>query len=98
MKINICGNCINWFCTDPKELTGFCQLTLSGINYEEHGKCKEYQDKFGRLCRTNKDKLNKAIKTISEECKAHKVCIECPMNGNCNEYPGEWKETKGGAE
>ena len=42
--------------------------------------------------------LDEAIKTIREECKVHNACIECPMNGNCNEYPGEWKETKGGAE
>ena len=42
--------------------------------------------------------LDEAIKTIREECKVHNACIECPMNGNCYKYPGEWKETKGGEE
>ena len=92
MKINICGNCVHWWCNDPQELTGFCQRTLSGAYYEDHAECNEYEDKFNRKCRMNKDKLNEAIKTIKEECKAHSICTECPMNGNCNEYPKEWKE------
>lgn len=34
--------------------------------------------------------LNDAIMNISLLCKAHEGCVECPMNPNCNEYPGNW--------
>lgn len=42
--------------------------------------------------------INDAINTIKETCKIYKICVECPMNFNCNEYPAEWKEVNGGSD
>lgn len=42
--------------------------------------------------------INDAINTIKETCKTYKICVECPMNFNCNEYPAEWKEVNCGAD
>lgn len=39
-----------------------------------------------------------AIKTIKAICTSHNDCISCPMNQNCNNYPGKWEEPKGGTE
>ncbi len=47
-RFNICGNCVHWWCNDPRELTGFCQRDLRAKNYEDHDDCKDYKDKFGR--------------------------------------------------
>lgn len=46
----------------------------------------------------NNDKLNEAIKTIRELCKAKGTCMKCPMKGNCGDIPADWEEVKGGAE
>ena len=44
------------------------------------------------------DVLNESITNIKKVCSAHNVCIECPMNINCNEFPGEWKTVKNSKE
>lgn len=39
-------------------------------------------------------RLNEAIETIKELCKAQNACVECPMNCNCGTYPADWEEGK----
>lgn len=38
------------------------------------------------------DELNEAIKKIRAVCYEHPNCVECPLNRNCNECPGDWQE------
>jgi len=99
--ILICGNCTHYWCTDEKEMEGFCQRDLRHRFYEDHPEeCNDYEDRYKRnMTGYSKGEImtiNDAINTIKETCKTCKACIECPMNFNCNEHPAEWKELKGG--
>lgn len=40
------------------------------------------------------DKINEAIRTIKDLCDSMSYCPECPMNGNCNEFPTRWDEVQ----
>ena len=42
--------------------------------------------------------LNEAIDIIKTTCEYCKVCIECPMNHNCNEHPAKWEAVDNGKE
>ena len=42
--INICGDCIRWWCNDIQNMSGFCQRDLRCKYYEDHA-CEQYEYK-----------------------------------------------------
>lgn len=36
-------------------------------------------------------KINDSIWNLKIMCNSIKNCTDCPMNINCNEFPGDWK-------
>ena len=38
------------------------------------------------------DIINLSISNIKRLCISMAGCMDCPMNGNCNEFPPHWEE------
>lgn len=89
-----CGNCIylrkcfgDTYCTNPDGLVG----TITKFDNCEHFTERNSHKKV-------EDKIKQALETLSNTCRKHKLCDDCPIYevlGNvCNDIqvcPEEWK-------